>query len=506
MKRVLFVPLVLLCCAVLPLPADNPVLGVQELLALILEKNPEVRQAADTVSYTSFSLEAAQADRRPALGMGTDYDLYYQSRRQDEYNTYEDSATHSVTLKLSARQLLPTYGTLEFEAGDTLTLATLGAFNGLPTDPRFVQAPIATVTFEQPVFCNGRFIDGRIYSSALQKQELTKQVSLESERAVRNRVIVGAFALVFDVQNLRNLVGQQEKAIEIRNQGLARLKKSLESGIVAETDVAEMSLEIGREQEVLLQAAYQLATKEDELRSALGMPQGSPILLDDDLANLRQIQPPPGPQTGGEEFERNPGIELLELNLAARRVATILNGFAQAGSLTSTLTVGPRYPYSRTVSWDQDFGTSFSAFFDPLAGIDVSLSIQLSVPLFPAGKDGSRRSADLALEKMAEEALSVERERIAMRLESLSVRENNLSEKVRLLTDNLELLERQKGMGRKLLEIGLTTELDLADIEVEYVKKEIELRKAHTDIFLAALERLSLLGRDLDRELRQWGK
>ncbi len=298
MKRVLFILLVLLCCA-LPLPAEDPVLGVQELLALILEKNPDVRQAADIVSYTSFSLEAAQADRRPALGMETGYDLYYQSRKQDEYNEYEGSAANSVSVRFSAKQLLPTYGTLEFEVGDTLTLATLGAFNGLPTEPRFVQAPAVTVTFEQPVFCNGRFIDGRIYPSALQKQELTKQVALESERAVRNRAIAGAFGLVFDVQNLRNLIGQQEKAIEIRNQGLSRLKKSLESGIVAETDVAEMSVEIGREKEVLLQAAYQLATKEDELRSALGMTQGSPLLLDDDLADMRRVQIPPTSQTGG---------------------------------------------------------------------------------------------------------------------------------------------------------------------------------------------------------------
>ncbi len=158
------------------------------------------------------------------------------------------------------------------------------------------------------------------------------------------------------------------------------------------------------------------------------------------------------------------------------------------------------------MSWDQDFGTSFSAFFDPLAGIDVSFSIQLSVPLFHAGIDGYRQSADLVYEKIAEEALSAERKRLAMQLESLSVRENTLLERVRLLTDNLKLLERQKGMGRKLLEIGLITELDLADIEVESLLKENELRKAHMDIFLAALERLSLLGRDLDRELRQWGK
>lgn len=505
MRRALFVPLAILCCA-LPLQAEDPVLGLRELLTLILDRNPDVRQAADVVSHASLTLEAVQADRLPELAMGTGYDFDYQSRRQDAGNQYENSAIHSVTMSFSAKQLLPTYGTLELDVGDTLTLATLGAFNGAPTDPRFVQTPALTVTLDQPVFCNGRFIDGRVYPSVLQKQELTKQAALETERAVRNKAIAGVFGLVFDVQNLRNLIGQREMAIEIRTRGLSRLKKSLESGIVAQTDVAEMSVEIGKDREVLLQAVYQLATKEDGLRSALGMRQGSPILFDDDLADSYRVQPPPGPQTGGEDLGRNPSLALLELNLAGRRIATILNGFEQAASLTSTLSVGPRYPYSRTVGWDQDFGSSFSAFFDPLAGIDVSFSIEMNVPLFSAGKDSPRQSADLTYEKIADEALSVERERLAMQLGSLSLRERNLLERARLLTDTLELLERQRDMGRKLLEIGQITELDFADTEVESLLKENELKRTHMDLFLAALERLSLLGLDLDEELQQWEK
>jgi len=192
--------------------------------------------------------------------------------------------------------------------------------------------------------------------------------------------------------------------------------------------------------------------------------------------------------------------------LAGKRIATILNGFAQAGSLTSRLSIAPRYPYSRTESWDKDFDTSFSAFLDPLAGIDVSFSIHLDVPFLGPRKDRPRQSADLVNEKMGEEALSVERQRLAMQLESLSIRQDNLQETVRLLTDNLRLLERQKDIDLRLLGIGELSELDLVEIEVEYLKKENELKKAHMNIFLVALERLSLLGRDLERELQQWGK
>jgi len=505
MERAWFIALVLLCCAV-PLASEVPVLGPQELLRLILDRNPDVRQAADAASYASFSLEAVRSGRLPALGLETDYDLYYQNRKQDEDYHYENSTTHSITIGFYTKQLLPTYGTLQFDLSDTLTLATLGALDGSPTDPRFAQAPAFSVTLEQPAFCNGRFIDGRIYPSALRKQELARQTALESERAVRNRALTGAFALVFDVVNLRNLIGQQEKAIEIRNQSLLRLKKSLESGIVAETDVAQMSVEIGKEKEILLQAAYQLATKEDDLRSALGMRQGSPIVFDEDLADIRWIQPPPGPRTGEEDLARNPSLRLLELNLAEKRIATILNGFAQAGSLTSRLSIAPRYPYSRTESWDQDFDTSFSAFLDPLAGIDVSFSIHLDVPFLGPRKNRPRQSADLVNEKMGEEALSVEKQRLAMQLESLSIRQDNLQETVRLLTDNLRLLERQKDIDRRLLGIGDLSELDLVEIEVEYLKKENELKKAHMNIFLVALERLTLLGRDLERELQQWVK
>ena len=168
MERAWFIALVLLCCA-MPLASEVPVLGPQELLRLILDRNPDVRQAAGAASYASFSLEAVRTGRLPAVGLETDYDLYYQNRKQDEDYHYENSTTHSITIGFYTKQLLPTYGTLQFDLSDTLTLATLGALDGSPTDPRFAQAPAFSITLEQPVFCNGHFIDGRIYPSALRK-------------------------------------------------------------------------------------------------------------------------------------------------------------------------------------------------------------------------------------------------------------------------------------------------------------------------------------------------
>ncbi len=503
MKRAV-VPVLILASSVLPFAADDSPLGLQELIALILERNPEIRQAVDMVSYTSSSLEASRAGRYPEFGLETEYGLAYRSRNQDSFgNEYEENAANSVKVGFYAKHLLPTYGSLELDVADTLTVSTLGSFNGSPMEPRYAQAPAFMISLQQPVFCNGRFIDGRIYGSALQKQEVALEGARESERAVRNTAILETVGLVFDVQNLRNVIAQREKAVEIRNQSLERLNKSLESGAVAETDVARMKVEIGKEKELLLQTVYELKGKEDSLRAALGLEPGRRIVFAEAMKDITRFRQPSRPEAGADTLERNPELRLLQLNVAGKKLSTILNSLNLAGVLTSELSISPRYPYLRSVGWDHDFISSISDFFDPLAGTDISFSVAMKVSLFDAGKAQYLQEAYATNEKMGEDALALKKKVLTMRLESLAAKEKNLEERIRLLSDNLKLLERQKDIDWKLLKIGQITELDLTNVEVEYLARENELEKARMDALLAAMEKLSLLGRDLDKELME---
>lgn len=487
---------------VFPVVADNCALCLEDMLRLVLENHPDYRQAGYDAAYAVSNLKAARAGRYPELGLDMGYSGNYVTRKQDQYgNKYEHYLLQGINAGVYVWQLLPSYGTVRLGVSNVLTLSDLGSLNGTAVDLGYSQAPSLSISFRQPVFVNDRFIDGRLYAAVLREQELVKLSALESERAAKNEAITGALVLAFAVQNLRDTISQQEKAIEIRNQSLTRLSNNLEGGSVAATDVEEMKIEIGKEKEVLLQTIYELSGKEDQLRSALGYEPGRAVLLDGSLFDADYLVSLSLRQSGRGGLEQNPRLNLRKYEEEGKSLATILNGMDQAGTLSASFSLEPRYSYTRTTDWAKSWASSFDDFSDPDAGMDLSFSVTLNVLLFDAGGGKHRREADFAHEKMSEEALSLEMKILTMQLDSFSARMTNLEERARLLQDNLKLMGRQREINWKLLKIGEMSELELSDLEVNYLKKGNELKKTLMDTFLVALERLSLLGLDLEKEL-----
>ena len=485
-----------------PAVADNCVLCLEEMLRLVLENHPDYRQAGYDAAYAVSNLEAARAERYPELGLDMGYSGNYVTRKQDQYgNEYEDYLLQGINAGVYLWQLLPSYGTVRFGVSNLLTLSDIGSLNGTDVDLGYSQSPLISLSFRQPVFVNGRFVDGRIYGAVLREQELMKLSAMESKRAAKNEAITEALVLSFAIQNLRNTINQQEKAIEIRNQSLARLSKNLEGGTVAATDVEEMKIEIGKEKEILLQTVYELSGKEDQMRSVLGYEPGRAVLLDESLFDEDWLSHLARLQSGWGGLEQNPRLKLRKYEAAGNSLVTILNGMDQAGTLSASLSLEPRYSYVRTTEWGRSWASSFDDFYDPDAGMDISFSLTMSVPLYDAGAGRHLREADRAREKVSNEALSLEMKVLTMQMDSFSARKTNLEERARLLQDNLKLMERQREIAWKLLNIGEISELELADLEVDYIKKRNELKKTHMDTFLVALERLSLLGLDLEKEL-----
>ena len=300
-------------------------------------------------------------------------------------------------------------------------------------------------------------------------------------------------SLLFDIVNLRNEIVKIEQAAALKTRGLENLQRYFEQGLVAETEVWEMRVEIGNEREYLLTNVYSLRGKEGNLRLTLGLTEDQEIKIADDLfmpqVRLDKVKSP------NELFRDSPSIRQYELSSEEVRLNSIIDGANDASTLTLSLDLAPRYPYSRSQS---TFGDAITDYIDPMAGFDLGFKTELKIPLYNGSKWRHKVTADKATEVSRREELAHQKKDLLLSLHMLLLMQQNLKEKIPLLEDNIKLKKKQAEVERELLKVGQTTELDVIKLEIEYFEKQNELTKAKMDLYLTILNTLSLMGVSLE--------
>ena len=302
--------------------------------------------------------------------------------------------------------------------------------------------------------------------------------------------------MLFNIVSLRNEIIKIKKAIALKEMGLENLQRNFEQGLVAETEVWEMRVEIGNEKELLLANVYSLREKEGDLRLSLGLAEDQEINIAEELfvpqLRLDKIKSPV------EIFRDNPTIRQFELSAEEASLNSVIDGANDASTLTLSITFAPRYPYARALEADSAFGEAITDYFDPKAGFDLGFSTELKIPLYNGSKWRHRVKADKAIEASRREELAHQRRDLLLSLRLLLLMQENLKEKIPLLEDNIRLKKKQAEVERELLKIGQTTELDVIELEIEYLEKQNDLTKAKMDLYVTILETLSLMGANLE--------
>ncbi len=471
-------------------------LVLRNIVSIVLEHNPQVSNTKGALNYNYHLYRSVNADKKPQIGFSTNYGINYTTKRQYLSVTYEDETTQSLYTDLYLKQLLPSFSNLVFGINNTISRWAVGETNTTFEFPRYSQAPSIYISLDQPVFVNGKFIDGRIYSANFRRSEIAYLSAAQNHRYTRNSAIYNTLGLAFEVINLRNIISSQEKAIEIREQSIERLNRNLAKGLIPETEIWEMRIELGKNKEVLLQTKHYLYNTENTLRQALGFEQEQELIIVENIADTLI----------GENLDleaddilnNNPNIKMKELNYEESKLTKIMNGLNSASAWKTSLSFSPRYAYERSIdSSAKSLISSFEDFTAGKAGLDFTFTIGLDISSHTGKKWQEIEEADRENEKMTAEILFLEKKNLLMTFKSFLQRKENLKSSIALLEDNIKLKEKQVSIEKKLLDLGEASEIDVVEMEIEYLDKVNELKKAKMDLFLNQLDILCLTRKDL---------
>lgn len=488
---------------------DQP-LSIDKVTSLVLSNDTSVLKALEILRSASSKYNLLLANGKPQLALSTGYSHSYSNYLVNS-SGYElsDFSVDTVSMGLSVKQLLGTYGTLSLNVSDQLY-----SYNGNVAyyyDPFFVpfaygpffgQSPVVSLALDQLLFFNNKLLETDLFKSVFRQGEISSLEAAEQNRIAQNEAIYETIKLLFEVVKFRNDLSAITKAVELKQTGVENLERSLKAGLVAELDVWEMRVEEGREKENLLSCEYTLKQKEGDLKAILGLDSQQALTigqldLDSSLSAPAQDQP------AESAFSQNPAVRISEMELENARLKRIIDGASYASSLNLTVDFTPHYselrPYltSKANIWD-----SFTDFWDADSGWTASMSVSLNVPLYNGSKAKHQAVADDASEAALREEVTQQKRELLLKIQMTLQMEQNLQERIARMTDNILLKKKQAEVTRGLVKVGQKAELEVIKVEIDSMQMENELAAANMDLYLTRLYLRALMGEDLEKAIR----
>jgi outer membrane protein TolC len=467
-------------------------LSISDIVQLVLENDSTVKISEQNLTAEYNFYRGILSDIYPQIDFSGGYGLDYETYRDSGNVDMEGYTNNSISTSLSLSQLIPTFGTLTLNLNNTMNITGMESADSESVDePSFSQNPSITLTWEQPVFINGSFIDTDLYKSTFNKSRIGLLTSIQDNRIATNTAVYDALSLVSTITGLKDSIALKEESISLMNKHLTVMERNLELGLIPETDVWELKIDIGTEKELLLNLKYSLIQSQANLKHILNIDYDAEFEESFFNINLSTASIRP------ENIQNNPELQKLWLSAEDARLTEIINGNKNSPTMTTSFRIAPTYPSDRMRNLPSDFSSSFSDFFDDDAGTEFSLKIELNVPLYNGRKRTYTENEDTALLNIAEEKLKLKAETLIIEYQSLLIKRENIEEKLILLKDNIDLIDSRVEIMRKLLEVGETTDMDLIEVEIDLLEKVNELKQAQAELFITDLDLLTVAGIDL---------
>lgn len=469
------------------------VLSIPDIVRLVTENDTTIKISERTLTAEYNLYKRLLSDIYPQIDFSGGYGLDFSSHHKSGDTNIDNYTNNSISTSLSLSQLIPTFGTLSLTLDNTMSITGMDRADSLAVDePSFSQNPSITLAWEQPVFINGSFIDMDLYKSIFNKNRIGLLTAIQDNRIAVNTAVYDALNTASSIITLRNSIELKEETIGLIEKHLTTMEQNLELGLVPETDVWELKIELGSEKELLLNLRYSLIQALTNFSHILDI-DPDVLFIDsffDSEINTAKIPP--------ENIQNNPELQKLWLSAEDARLTEIINGNNYSPTLTTSFQLSPTYPESRMDNLPSDFSSSFSDFFDENGGTDFLLTIELDVPIYNGRKKTYTENEDSALLNIAEQKLKLKAETLFIEFQTLHIKQNNFEEKILLLKDNIELIENRVEIMKKMLSLGEITELELIEVEIDLLEKTNELKEAQSELFITGLDLLKVAGMDLD--------
>ena len=483
-------------------------LSVNDLSGMITSNDPSVKISREGVRLALEMYLSAYGDALPQIYLDSGYTLIYTPETKMEEVPFirpetliEDSGSHLLHTGVSLSQLLPTAGSLAFTLENTMGVETSGSKKEgedepQSMDPEYSQRPEMGLSISQPVFLNGKFIDMDLFPASVRKARIGYLKEEQVYRNVKNRAILNALSLYFNIIGLRRNIENQEESIGLTGSRLKQAEQNFRLGLIAETDVWEINIFLGSQNQILLDLRYSLLQAERTLARSLGLDDLSTYTFTGTIPAVSI--PYSDEELANRSLSSHPLIQQDILSAEEGELDGILSGQQHASTLSLSFSVNPKYPASRE---DTTFSGSVSELFEDDSEIDYTFSASLRVPLYKGGKRKHDTESSAALLRITQENLRMKRETVLQQLEILLLKKENLEDKIRLLETDAALQERRLEMERNLLSLGKSTDVDVSSRRIEFETKSDELWRTRADLYISILEIFSQIGEDVQQSI-----
>lgn len=394
---------------------------------------------------------------------------------------------------LSIRQLLPTYGELSLSLNDSISL------NTLDENLSISQSPSLQLRLTQPVLLNGKFIDTDVYKAEFDLLGESVETRELLYRTEKNRVLSEAFTLYLAELYQQKQIANTERRIKLKEQRLAGEQLMFEQGFMSFTDFQKSKLELDSFMKSVMELEYRMLTNHQLLLQTLGIRED--VDVTGNTAEFPEINIKEKDELVNAAMENSDQIIIKSRELESVRKSAVLSGLESAVLMDFGFSLTPHYPDERTS--EDNFGRSFSDFFENGAGLDWSLSLGVNVPIDEIGKNEYRNRINESRIMKAEKILELAREDTANKI-ILCLENRKFLEKRKTFLENSIALDRKTLEDtRKLFEFEMVTELDVEEASAELESKQNQLWEIESLLFLNALDIYSLCGDDLEDTVKQ---
>jgi outer membrane protein TolC len=409
----------------------------------------------------SFSLDEAQA-----YAIENSY-----KARVAQYSVEEADFQVKETMAVGFPQL---NGNIDYMYNIELPVSLLPAefVGGQPGDFTPIQfgttnSMMAGATLSQLIF-DGTYIVGlkgaKIYS------ELVKQQKGATDFEVKKNTADAYYLSVVSVENHKMLV---ENLNELKKQ-LNETKIMYENGLIEEQNVDQLSLNVGKIQIEVDNAAKQMLISKNMLKFQMGIPLNDSIVLSDNIQVL--IDNAAAEIAGRYDFDVSTNIQykVADAWVEVRDMQVRLEKAKYMPSLNTRLNVtGTSYAENFDYfNYDNWFGSSY-------------LAVSMAVPIF----SGTQRNNSVQRAKVSSLMMQVQREQmeesLKLQLASSNAKFNQALAAFNLSLENVEFAKKIRNKTYRKYQEGMASSFELTQSESQLINDQFNLVGAALNLFEA---------------------
>lgn len=478
---------------------------LQKIIEQVLENDETLKIASESVESAYQGYRISRSQGYPQLTLQTDPVYGAGMRRDYSFDDFppesRTTVSNSFNLGIGLSQLLPTGGVLSTSVGDTFQYNIQLAENELEQSASLKQQPEFTFNYQQPLFVNGRLIDGRLLRTGNEAAELGWQSSKESAKGTKNSVLLRTARLYLQLISIQRNKAFLEESLLLAREQLKQAEIDREQGRTSENQVLGLEVAVNRQREALLDVELAQFQAENQLGNMVRIRDFSPYSFDEAIEPLIAAAEAYIENTGSQDLYQkalaeNPEIVAKRLEGQSKRMEAQVNDSENAANMSLYFTISPRYPDERED--EESFAASFSDFFEEDSGVNLNFGLSFAVPLTDGGTRKARRKADESGIRIAELNISAAEKTIAEQLRIAQKRNEILRKRAELLKVNIEYQQNRLQREEQLADLNTTTKLKVDTVRLDLLSTQNELWQTQGDLFLNLLELTALTGEPLE--------